>query len=96
MRSLYKIEIDLFLDDHIVNQILERARKAYIATGSAIKEHEAHDATVPPKNSLKGRTTPCWSCWMKSFARACRRSKSASCVANSILNRALTRTSDLT
>jgi hypothetical protein len=54
MRALYKIEIDLFLDENMVAPVLERARKVYRATGGAIQENGRRDVIVSAEGFIEG------------------------------------------
>ncbi len=54
MRTLYKIEIDLFLDESIVDQVLERARKVYMTTGSAVQKNDDRDVIVSAEGFIEG------------------------------------------
>jgi hypothetical protein len=53
MRALYKIEIDLFLDESMVGHVLERARKLYRATGGAVQKNEDRDAIVSAEGFIE-------------------------------------------
>jgi hypothetical protein len=53
MRALYKIEIDLFLDESMVGYVLERARKLYRATGGAVQKNEDRDVIVSAEGFIE-------------------------------------------
>jgi hypothetical protein len=54
MRALYKIEIDLLLDECMVGQVLERARNVYRDTGGAIQKNGGRDVIVSPEEFIEG------------------------------------------
>ena len=53
MRALYKIEIDLFLDESMVGYVLERARKLYRATGGTVQKNEDRDVIVSAEGFIE-------------------------------------------
>jgi hypothetical protein len=53
MRALYKIEIDLFLDESMVGHVVERARKLYRGTGGAVQENEDRDVIVSAEGFIE-------------------------------------------
>jgi len=81
MEALFKIEIDLSLDESMVSHVLERARKLYRATGSAVRRNEDRDVIVSAEGFIEGRTTRCWSCRTRASAGAYQRLNSVLCVA---------------
>jgi hypothetical protein len=54
MRALYKIEIDLFLDESMVDQVLKRAREVYRANGAAVQKNEGRDVIVSAERFIEG------------------------------------------
>ena len=54
MRALYRIEIDLLLDERMATQVLERARKVYKATGSAVQKNGGRDVIVSAEGFIDG------------------------------------------